>query len=318
MIIFRDDYRRPTLYIFLLFILSLGSSSLKRFSIVNSTLLSPLISLFSHLVIPLAIIFPILLFYRVTKNTRNFHHNKNYFTEFSTSLILFFTTIYLMKMEMTTYNNYIYFNFGIKYQDIQVITISSAISSLIFLLPIIVRENKYLSINISKKIDEFELSVKNSLLLAFSMAAIYLLIFPSLLNLIEKFHQIDIYNQNKTTYGNLNEYINIAEKFIGTNNILVHPPQGSDFPYIGNQPVIRYYLFPRILISGGYRDSTVYKKYDKYFFIESTGTGGTKWPINNVTDREISFDQKEYQKYKTLTLISSESGHFVYEITFDK
>ena len=221
-------------------------------------------------------------------------------------------------MEITTYDNYIYFNFGIKYQDIQVVTVSSTISSLILLLPTIIRENKYLSKNISKIIDEFELSVKNLLLLLFSFSAVYLLIFPSLLNLVEKFHQINIYDQSKRTYGNLNEYVNVAEKFIGTNSILIHPPQSNDFPYIGNQPVIRYYLFPRTLISGGYQDSTVYKKYDKYFFIESTGTSGIKWPIYKNIDKEISFDQKEYQKYKTLTLISSESGHFVYEITFDK
>jgi len=102
------------------------------------------------------------------------------------------------------------------------------------------------------------------------------------------------------------------------NEKFIHPPQGSKWAFIGNQPTIRYFLFPRILISGAKITSRQYaENIGSAYFIEVAGDGKREiWPRIDTSIKSVSFNESTLIFYRELKIISNENQFKIYKIYF--
>src|SRR3990170_2329783 len=82
-------------------------------------------------------------------------------------------------------------------------------------------------------------------------------------------------------------------------------------PAIGNQPVLRYFLFPRTLISGALLDNQEFaQQIGIAYFVEIDPLSHlTHWPKIDERNKTIIFDERTEIKYKTIeTVFKSDEG----------
>jgi hypothetical protein len=113
------------------------------------------------------------------------------------------------------------------------------------------------------------------------------------------------------------KYIKLLSENSPEDAIVIHPPQGNKWPAIGNQPVLRYFLFPRTLVSGALISKQKFvESLGEAFFVVIDPGGEREWPLIDYKNKTLIFNEFDYIKYKKLLLIYGNDVSKVYKINF--
>ena len=119
--------------------------------------------------------------------------------------------------------------------------------------------------------------------------------------------------------GEVYKYIEIVVKHTPENAYIIHPPQGEKWPAIGNQPLVRYFYYPRGLISGALIDSDSNSpKLDNLYLIEIySDNAEARWPLIDSKNKKIVLDDEHWVDYKVLDTVYKNDFAKVYRILFN-
>ncbi|MFZ3301254.1 MAG: hypothetical protein WA152_00900 [Microgenomates group bacterium] len=114
------------------------------------------------------------------------------------------------------------------------------------------------------------------------------------------------------------KYLKLLSKHTPSDSLIIHPPQGDLWPAIGNQPVARYFLFPRGLVSGAIiLDDSMTIEIRVAYFVEIIGDKDRPtWPIIDNGKNEIIFNNLNSVKFKKLDIIYKSEEGIIYRILF--
>jgi len=224
----------------------------------------------------------------------------------------------ILYLDIKYYGNYIYSNFGILPSQLQLSSIVNylAISIIIAFFISIFEINNKKSKNTHKRINvRFN---KTILVEVFAfLTIVYLSTYPFLnFSVIIK----DAYQNYSQRIGSDYVYIDSLVKLVPENGVIIHPPQSSEWPLVGNQPVIRYFLYPRILVSGKLINTQKFadRFSSAYFVLIDKTHYAPGWPLINFDKKEISFDINNSVNYLNIEKIGEYLGKIVYKIKFNE
>lgn len=206
------------------------------------------------------------------------------------------------------YPNYLYSEFGLRTEDLMLV------KNILTILGII---GIFLALYVhSKSVFQGTLISKRTLFL-FGLS---LFVFKATYPLTNAFSLIQIRNQDyHNKIGEDYKYIESLHKYVPESAVIVLPPQSSTWPAVGNQPVTRYFVYPRTLISGDYVDNldSVFKRGDEVFFVLIPSTESRPvWPYINPEKNEITFGYLKSLKYTNLEKVTIANEPSVYKLTF--
>lgn len=256
--------------------------------------------------------------------TPNYLKTKHYFALGS---IAFLTIVYevairiMLYIDYSHYPNYIFSIYGIKPEFLRLISIVNYVFLGIILgLFVAIYESKLNKKNIKAKDNESVNNVnKFNILTVINVLAIVILFSMSMYPFINLPILLkESKNDYKKRIGNDYVYIDALVKLTPESSNIIHPPQSNSWPLIGNQPIIRFFLFPRVLISGRLIDNNnIVSNFKTSFFVVIDKTDSANdWPVIEKVRREIMFDGKNYVKYSNIIEIGEFSGKKVYRIEF--
>jgi len=230
--------------------------------------------------------------------------------------VLFFFNNYLLRLEESNYANYLYIRYGLQVsllQDINQIHLL-VLSLVIFLL---VNGGRLFALTPQKT-----RGLKNDLL---KNGLLYLVLIIFVFILSRSFFPIVDFASHDTV-----AHITYEESF-GTEfkNIkllqttpkdarLIHPPQKMEWPLLGNQPMIRYFLFPRTLVSGKVLidQNKVNQIFSAYFVSIFPDDSVKTWPLISTQSASITFDTLHPVQYSALIPIAKKEDSVLYQVFF--
>lgn len=215
------------------------------------------------------------------------------------SLACVFLGIIYLTIEQNNYPNYLYANFGIPYD----------------VLDLIVKLNIFLSVTIYFITINQGAEIENliKLLTVFAFIVLIYQSFYPIANARKLIYESSVGPFIK--YGSDYKYISYIKSSVPQNSNFIHPPQADLLPFFSNQPMLRYFLFPRTLISGSVvNKQTIITIKEAYFVDLGEYSKGLSWPILNSQDKTITFDYKNYVRYNNLSLVSQQVH--LYKIDF--
>lgn len=218
------------------------------------------------------------------------------------SIFAFLISNYLLIVELYHYNNYLYSQYGItKNATFDLSSISLVVLSAFFGFIHFRRKQITKIKRISKK-------------KIFSLLFLILLFRYSYMSLIKI---SDYYWYAKFSYDHLfGNYAKIMElRNTPQNSYVVIPPQTLEWPDIGNAAIVRYFLFPRTIISSSFLiDQKRASEIGEMYFI-GLYKDKTIWPVINEKERNINFE-KFNLSYSKLEIENEKPDLRVYKITF--
>lgn len=219
----------------------------------------------------------------------------------------------LLNLEQINYSNFLYSRFGLRPETLSFVSIVNLIIIAIIISFYVTLLTQSI-VNKKTKIKYiFNFNIYISLIgLTVSIA---LSLYP-FLNIFRLFHEVK--QSYSERLGPSYSYVQALVDSSPDNSTVIHPPQSQNWPLVGNQPVIRYFLFPRILVSGALitNQSTVEKLNDLYFVKIFADANAPEWPTIDKAKNTIIFDQINKIKYKSLNLVRLYNGKEIYTITF--
>lgn len=122
----------------------------------------------------------------------------------------------------------------------------------------------------------------------------------------------------ETRIGRHYQYLVLLKEHTPIDAQIILPPQGDKWPAIGNQPVARYFLYPRILISGGLLNNQAFAETikDAYFIEIDPLLVTTHWPIIEDVEKKLIFDEKTEIIYENLETVYESNEGKVYRAFF--
>jgi hypothetical protein len=221
------------------------------------------------------------------------------------SILIFVFANYLLNLEFSKYSNYLYSTYGITKASAYWLSNTSLITAILFGVSVLY--------NRSKSLRDFKFTNK----LAIVTPVLLILAWNSLMTFAKArgFFSYLQYSYEKE-FENYNEIVALKD-FTDENATIILPPQSSKYPAISNPPLVRYFLFPRTLVSSSYvTDQEIAEKIDRVFFITLNKEGESVWPEIDKTNKTVSFADGYYFKYSKLTLVTEVSEEVVYELEF--
>jgi len=241
------------------------------------------------------------------------------------AVFLIFARI-LLDMEHNNFPNFLYSNYGITVVQLELMSFIAAIEILICLSILAYSTNFRINNagNVKKIVDKRKSHTLRSSKV--DRAAFYLAIagFSGLLvlsaNTFLNWRALSSGEEGgfETRIGRHYKYLDSLTNHTPMKARIIHPPQGDKWPAIGNQPVIRYFLFPRTLISGILLDNQeIATEFKEAYFVEiDPSSQETHWPIIDMFGKTVIFDEKNEVKYNTLETVFESEGISVYKIIF--
>lgn len=216
-------------------------------------------------------------------------------------LLLIMIGKYLLFLESNNYPNYLYSKFGIDAGKLDfTLSICWVVLSGVVAFLIVIKKN----------IKHFYIMMTIFSIIIFITSAI---------NSILGF---DVYIKMASADGNSKfggqfGYIEVT-KNIPENAVVVHPPRSLKWPAVGNQAVLRYFLFPRILVDGKLIKNLGYaSQFNELYFVEIEKDSPEKhWPLLDTSNKKISFDSENYIAYKSVERYKTTNGITIYKIKF--
>lgn len=237
---------------------------------------------------------------------------------YSSGFMIFVINLVLISLEKSNYPNFLYSKTGNTIDFIGQLNI--AILALLSLISVyIIQKSKYYNFFLKNKKEKKSVIFKLKKLLQTLVAVSFLLLMLNSLNPIIDFKRS--YESSQMSYLERfgEEYLIIEElrKKTSKNALIIHPPQSSTWPLIGNQPTIRYFLYPRTLVSGALLDSQeiIYEIKEAYF-AEIYQDSEKHWPTYDLKSKTISFDAKTDLEFSTIEMIKEHDGITIFKINF--
>ncbi len=225
-----------------------------------------------------------------------------------TSAIFNFIAEWLLDFDIRYYPNYLYSTYGVRPEDLKFISTANYI---IFGLVV-----GLLFVGINRILKKGATSVwttdANIILTTLGLVILlFLSLYPfsnirTLLRIPKEDYKVKI--------GWRYVYIEGLSTVVPEDAKIIHPPQGSKWPEIGNQPIIRFFLFPRTLISGALiNDQAFVEEIGEAYFPNITDP---PWPEINEVNKTITFNEKDKFLYGELETISDKDEIVIYKIKF--
>lgn len=245
------------------------------------------------------------------------------------SVISIFIFQSLINLQFVNYPNYIYSNYGITLIQLQFYNFVSTLQIILFFTFLFIYYSsskiKNSSLNVSKfemlgyiipiggKITLQKISNIVSLVALASLFTMSVSIFFDANKLIKSSQE-----GYEGKVGKDYKYLDLLSRFTSRDSNIIHPPQGDFWPAIGNQPLIRYFLFPRVLVSGALiLDDKIGLEIQDAYFIEIIGNNDRpNWPIIISDKKEIIFDNENIVKFEKLEIKYKSEDGVVYRILF--
>lgn len=244
------------------------------------------------------------------------------FTFISILTVLFLlTSQYLINKEYTNYPNYLYFHYGITVFHLQLMSFVAALQVMIFFAFYVYR----LTYKPTKKLlkqsllytDSKTLSFENLSFLISVIGLLSLFILSGSTALEWPMLSRGLSEGYEGKVGVDYKYIQLISDHTPNDVIVIHPPQGNIWPAIGNQPVLRYFIYPRTLVSGALVTSQDFtKQINEAYFVVIDPKGDREWPIINISKKTVTFDENNPIKYKKLIVFFENEVSRVYKIDF--
>ena len=213
----------------------------------------------------------------------------------------------LINLETVNYPNYIYSHIGVKFDQLIIFFAIAFIVTALSLWTLLVGGHKRQLLGRKRTVTE--------------LTAILGIIGLSILSLktLVEFKSISKWALSgyETKLGNQYSYYGPLIKGTPENGKIILPPQTDIWATIGNQPVSRYFLYPRTLIGGEYLDEQSFAtKVKEAYFIAVEEKPSYSWPQIDEKTKAISFDEGTFIKYRELRLFYKEDFYTVYRINF--
>lgn len=250
-------------------------------------------------------LFVIFVGYCLIQNIRinnNFLKYFNYFILFL-SIMLLLTCEYFIYLESSNYPNFIYSHYSLDPSSLTVLTKYYFSLIIINFLLILYNKRRSLSVKTQKNLI---LLVRTSLRKIFNKANLMVLLILLLFAQVMRDATIVFINEIKayTRYAenridlrrqivdlpDLARRAEYIKKSTPTDSIIVHPPQSVEFPIEGNQPVLRYFIYPRELVTDEKLEEFQRENGDDnntYILIVSEWESNRYYPYENYKATEI-------------------------------
>lgn len=296
----------------MIYLLSFASGLIRYYYIQNPEtsfpLMGKLANAFWHLLPIFLVIFIVNLVLATWyyTNDKNVHKNRiSFYIVGILGINTLFISNYLLGLELSNYNNYLYAMYGITKTSVYWLSNISLITIITF--------GAFIYLDRKKLIKSHPYSNQKTL----AVFVLGILVWYSLLSFVKA---NDFIWYAKFTYDKMFEnYAKIVElkNIIPENGALVIPPQSSTWPDISNAPIVRYFLFPRTIVSASYL--TVQERvmiFDELYFV-SLHKNSDIWPAIDAKKHQINFGESDLI-YSELTEGGGVNGSGVYKITFKK
>jgi len=302
----------------IIYLLSLSSGILRLKYYLSPTsklfrLIGLAASVFWHFRLLFLILFVIVFFIEFVRviNSKNKLSDKLYLIIVGIlCFISFLLANKLLGIQAENYPNYLYVKYGlilediVTLSDISTLVLISVVGFLIFIKGGVLHNLRKLQKEISKM--EVIIPIVGLLILIW-FAVSPIIHFRSYINYAKK-----DYKQIFSDY----KYIDQLSFITPKDSKIIIPIQNMTWSAIGNPLIVRYFLYPRTIVSSSYITDNNLDTINKAYFIEiGKENDENYWPNINFKGKTIIFN-KEKVYYKTLTLFSSEDGIDIYFIEF--
>lgn len=224
---------------------------------------------------------------------------------------------FLLALEERNYPNFLYGHFGLTVPQLELMSFVTALELFVFLFMLVYNRSFKLLRQKSQGASGLARREGYSFLLA--LTGLSGLIILSLSPFVSWTRLLgEVKGGFESRMGVHYKYIVLLKENSPEDVKVIHPPQGEKWPAIGNQPVLRYFLFPRELISGALLDNQELAEQIKvaYFVEIDPLSDSTHWPIFHEESRVIIFDEKTEIKYERLDAVLKTEDGSVYQVYF--
>ena len=230
------------------------------------------------------------------------------------SVVMFIVSNVLLKLEDINYANYLYSRFGFTQYNVELVNTISLLVSLFFVVFVFYENQLRTNIVASKyKGIDFHRSPKEIIALLFLAILFWYALLPFLRR------------KNYLSYLNLSyemqfeDYQYIEElRSVPEDAKVILPVQSSKWPAISNPPIVRYFLYPRVLISSLYiTDQERANSLEEAYFIGlKSSRDGSLWPNVDKERNKIMFKEDVTLIYRELISFTTRDAMIVYKIVF--
>lgn len=214
----------------------------------------------------------------------------------------------LIAWGMSKYTNFLYSQYGLQPSSLVLLQILFSVIFVAYAAAVSILQRKDLT--------KFISHTPEKVMLYITMFGLFLLAVQSLYPFTRLPTLIEERNQGyRESIGNDYVYVQSLQTETPEDSIVILPPQGGKWPVIGNQPLIRYFLFPRTLINGISLVSEVTEGNitEAYFVILPGDASRPNWPIINTEEKVVVFDEVNALPYETIEKLDNEE---IYKIIF--
>jgi hypothetical protein len=284
--------------IWVLYLISILANIIRRFGIEGSILISGLVK--GELVFFILMVIVFLLLVKI--DTKLFSK-----ISIGTAMFLILVNLFLVYRNINYYANYSYTSFGIPRFMAERTIYLSIIQILIFQL-------------------SFYPKTKREILKYKPTTILIILVFGFLIYLSKtSLRSLEYFPKNfETIFGREYKYI-LAMSNLPTDCSIIHPPYGANdseeyrWESIKIQPILRYFLIPRILVNpvvfSDEKTRETLKNTNCYYFVE-IAEKGSEWPKIDKKNMTISFDRyfEKQISYEKIEEINSKNPVKVYKV----
>lgn len=295
-----------------MYLMSFASGLVRYRHIQNPEAAFPLLGKFANISWHLLPVFLVIFIVFLILNAWNFTKSKkieineiSFYIVGFLAIITFFLSNYLLGLELSNYNNFLYASYGITKTSVYWLSNTSLITIIMFGGFIYFDRKRLLK----------KRSLSNQRMSA--ILALGILVWYSLLTFVKA---SDLIWYAKFTHDKMFEnYTNIVElkNNVPEDGVVILPPQSSIWPDISNAPIVRYFIFPRTIVSASYlTNQEMASDFDEIYFVGLHNNTNT-WPVIDKKRRVINFGVSDLQ-YSDLKVESGSEETGVYKIIFKK
>lgn len=233
------------------------------------------------------------------------------------AITAFLASTYFLHLESVNYPNYIYSTFGLKTPHLDVISTTSLfVAALCVFLAFI---------NIRKPKKSKELALRQGFLrdllnpvTAIFLAGLIILTWQAIFLFKLWGGYVGYSAQTYEDKFEQFEYIDKLSIHVPATEKIILPVQSSVWPAISNPPVVRYFLFPRELVSASIIENqqNVQEIGSAYFVELGLENDKKHWPDIDQESKMVSFNGEDKINYTSLELVSDSNGINIYFIVF--
>jgi len=243
---------------------------------------------------------------------KNFRSKKLFYSVLFSSVSLFLINNLLLLLERIRYQNYIYSKVGLSPEKLHIINVFLTLSFFTCILYFF-RQNTILRKKSKMLSPKVFLTSYNMFITIFFFSSAFMSFLFSFYP-FTSFREVLLTSRmtHDVKFGVQYKYVEALRQITPQDAVIVHPEQGVVWPLIGNQPVIRYFLFPRILVSAGVENFSSAIQDFSIIFLPKITDAGAEWPL--IENQKIRINESTEFSYKKLEELRSSNSVSIYKV----